>query len=176
MDLASRLLGREFYDLFQKTVAALADRMSMNWNIDYDLLADAAEQWKNETDRAAIDETNVEQFVIILLGNIALAICEVNCTTYSSRPEPEGDVEAFHQPLLEEFAPEYTAMEFARARYMEFYFAIRGMPHVQLEPALVNDDRHTVASVLRGLRRDPQLAKQFVNLLHLPPFFDSNNS
>jgi hypothetical protein len=176
MGLASRLLNREFYDLFQNTVTALADRMAMNLNINYDLLFDVHEQWKSESDKASPNESNIQEFVTTHLGNIAVALCKANCVTYSNRPDSESDADAFHRSLLEEFASEYTAMEFVRARHMEFYFAITKMPHVQLEPALVNEDPHSVARTLAELRTDPELAEQYARLLHLPTFSDSESN
>jgi hypothetical protein len=165
--LPSRLLGREFYDLFQQTVVALADRLAMNWTIHDERFVDANECWKDESERAA-DEPDVVQFIVTALGNIAVAVCESQCVTYYSRLDQDGEIDPHRQSLLEEFASEYTAMEFVRARYFELYFAVRQVDVLPVQPDLINRDSDALARMLAQLRQNPNLARQYIDLLNLP--------
>jgi hypothetical protein len=165
----TRLIGNEFHGSYAATVTRIAERLNAHANVQYDQLEFAHEAWKNEVNRhLQTKELSPKELWTYVLATLAKNLCNVDCVSYSIAENEESDAAIIDvRLLLIHYPNQYTALEFTRSQYLEIYFLAHNI-------SVLNDsifqplDLSVLRKILQAIKHNPNLAENYVSLLHLP--------
>jgi hypothetical protein len=169
MDLVKLLLGRELFESYRSTARTLASRLQVDCHVDRGPFERAQRSWKDQLKMGGFDPTDANTHVL-LLGLLALRLFrEKNCVSYSLAQMRATDDPAFmlHQTLVQDFATEYTLLEFIRGIHADVHFSKTVVRRLRERPALVMLNPAELEYVFRQVRDDPECLLGYPKLLHI---------
>lgn len=173
MPLLRRLIGSGFLNSYFGCVGNISRQLALKFEVDDDRLRDAYDSWANDIiqseQKKLISPENFSYFEDVL-SRFGSHFATTACVSYlANGNSPSGALRSDHQQLAIEFASEYTALEFARSFYMEWWLSLRDIEKISGASGILYYSSTDVRQHLSEIRLNPSIAGEMGLFLNMHP-------